>query len=152
VSRASRLRHDDDGQLLLLVLAYTLIAAVLITVVVDVSQVYLYRRSLVAAADAAALSAANEPDLAAVYQDDDPTVLPLSEHGTLHAVEQYADDAELADRFRDFEIGAVDTDGSAVTVRLHAVVHLPFVNLVTDRWSDGYPVDARASARSPLAR
>jgi hypothetical protein len=34
--------------LLLLVLAYTVIAALLITVVVDVSQTYLYRRSLLA--------------------------------------------------------------------------------------------------------
>jgi Flp pilus assembly protein TadG len=144
------LGRDDDGQLLLLVLAYTVIAAVLITVVVDVSQAYLYRRSLLAAADAAALSAANQPDLDAVYTVDDLTVLPLSEKGTLRAVEQYAEDAELADRFRDFEVVAVETDGTAVTVTLRAVVPLPFANRVTDRWSDGYPVEARAGARSPL--
>ena len=92
-------RRDDEGQLLLLVLAYTVIAALLITVVVDVSQAYLYRRSLLAAADAAALSAANQPDLAAVYTGDDSSVLPLSEAGARRAVEQYAADAELADRF-----------------------------------------------------
>jgi hypothetical protein len=146
-----RLRRDEDGQLLLLMLAYTVIAAVLITVVVDVSQAYLYRRSLLAAADAAALSAANQPDLAAVYTGDDPAVLPLSQRGTRRAVEQYADDAELADRFRGFQVVTVDTDGAAVTVTLRAVVHLPFANLVTSRWTDGYPVEARAHARSPLA-
>jgi hypothetical protein len=146
-----RLRDDEDGQLLLLVLAYTVICALLVTVVIDVSQAFLYRRSLVAAADAAALSAANQPDLAAVYTGDDPGVLPLSKGATLRAVEQYADDAELADRFRDFEIVTVDTDGAVVTVTLRAVVHLPFANLVTSRWRDGYPVEARANARSPLA-
>ena len=146
------LRREDDGQLLLLVLAYTVIAALLITVVVDVSQAYLYRRSLLAAADAAALSAANQPDLAAVYTGDNPAVLPLSKDGALRAVEQYAADAELADRFRDFEVVTVDTDGAAVTVTLRAVVHLPFANLVTNRWGGGYPVEARADARSPLAR
>jgi len=145
-----RLRREDDGQLLLLVLAYTVIAALLITVVVDVSQAYLYRRSLLAAADAAALSAANQPDLGAVYTGDNPAVLPLSTEGTLRAVEQYADDAQLADRFRDFEVVTVDTDGVAVTVTLRAVVHLPFANLVTSRWDGGYPVEARANARSPL--
>lgn len=145
-----RVRREDDGQLLLVVLAYTVIAALLITVVVDVSQAYLYRRSLLAAADAAALSAANQPDLGAVYTGDDAAALPLSEDGTLRAVEQYADDAELADRFRDFEVVTVDTDGAAVTVTLRAVVHLPFANLVTSRWHGGYPVEARANARSPL--
>jgi uncharacterized membrane protein len=152
--RVRRLRHlgrDDDGQLLLLVLGYTVIAALLITVVVDVSQVYLSRRSLLAAADAAALSAANEPDLDAIYSGDGAAALPLSARGARRAVEQYAHDAALADRFRDFEVGSVVTDGAAVTVTLRAVVHLPLVNLVTSRWSDGYPVDARASARSPLA-
>ena len=150
VRRLRCLGRDDDGQLLLLVLAYTVIAALLITVVVDVSQAYLYRRSLLAAADAAALSAANQPDLGAVYTGVDSAVLPLSERGTLRAVEQYADDAELADRFRDFEVGTVNTDGAAVTVTLRAVVHLPFANLVTSRWGDGYPIEARASARSPF--
>lgn len=147
---ASSLRGEDDGQLLLLVLAYTVIAALLITVVVDVSQAYLYRRSLLAAADAAALSAANQPDLDAVYTEDNPAVLPLSKDGTLRAVEQYAADAELADRFRDFQVVTVDTDGAAVTVTLRAVVHLPLANLVTSRWDGGYPVEARANARSPL--
>ena len=51
----------DDGQLMLLVLVYALIAGLLVTVVVDLSKVYLHRRSLVAAADGAALSAANQP-------------------------------------------------------------------------------------------
>jgi len=143
-------RCDDEGQLLLLVLAYTVIAALLITVVVDVSQAYLYRRSLLAAADAAALSAANQPDLDVVYTGDDSSVLPLSEAGARRAVEQYAADAELADRFRDFEVVTVDTDGVAVTVTLRAVVHMPFANLVTSDWNGGYPVVASANARSPL--
>jgi uncharacterized membrane protein len=149
--RLRRIGGDDDGQLLLLVLAYTVIAAVLITVVVDVSQAYLYRRSLLAAADAAALSAANQPDLGAVYGGTGPASLPLSERGTMQAVQQYAGDAELAQRFPDFVIVSVVTDGTVVTVTLRAVAHLPFTNLVTGQWHDGYPVEATASARSPLA-
>ena len=79
--RFRRVRQsDDDGQLILLVLAYAVIAALLVTVVVNVSKVYLNRRSLVAAADGAALSAANQPDLAAVYNGAEAT-LPLSPAG-----------------------------------------------------------------------
>ena len=70
---------EDEGQLILLVLAYTVIAALLITVVVDVSKAYLYRRSLVAAADGAALSAANQPDLGRGLHRRRTRRLPLSE-------------------------------------------------------------------------
>src|SRR5207342_2554221 len=91
-------RSGDEGQLLILVLAYAVIAALLVTVVVNVSKVYLNRRSLVAAADGAALSAASQPDLDAVYNGAGST-LPLSPAGTRAAVRQYARDADLAARF-----------------------------------------------------
>ena len=70
--------------------------------------------------------------------------------GTRSAVRQYARDADLAGRFDGFEVVDVHTDGQTVTVRLRAVVHLPFVNLISSPFSDGYPVEADASARSPL--
>lgn len=148
-TRLSRLRCEEDGQLLLLVLAYAVIAGLLVTVVVDVSQAYLYRRSLLAAADAAALSAANQPDLARVYTGEG-SALPLSEQRSRAAVTQYVQDGELPARFDDFEVFDVDSDGVSVTVTLRAVVHLPFVNLVSSRWRGGYPVQARATARSPF--
>ena len=139
----------DEGQLILLILAYAVIAALLVTVVVDVSKVFLYRRSLVATADGAALSAANQPDLAAVYNGTGRT-LPLSRAGTDAAVHQYAADADLADRFEGFDVAGVDTDGVTVTVTLRAAVPLPFVNLISSHWTDGYPIRAVARARSPL--
>jgi uncharacterized membrane protein len=145
-ARSSR----DEGQLLLLILAYAVIAALLVTVVVDVSKVFLYRRSLVAAADGAALSAANQPDLVSVYNGTDAT-LPLSSAGTAAAVRQYAADADLADRFEGFEVDDVTTDGVVVTVTLRAAVPMPFANLISPRWAKGYPVGAVARARSPLS-
>ena len=142
-------RSGDAGQLILLILAYTVIAGLLVTVVVNVSRVYLVRRSLVAAADGAALTAANQPDLAAVYSGAGAT-LPLSPRGTGQAVRQYARDAELADRFPGFRVVAVETDGVAVTVRLRAEVPMPFINVLARRYAGGYPVAAVARARSPL--
>ena len=139
---------EDDGQLLLLVLVYTVIAGLLVTVVVDLSKVFLYRRSLVAAADGAALSAANEPDLASVYRGGN-RVLPLSDVGARAAVSRYESDAGLDTRFAGFRVAAVETDGTVVRVRFEAVVHLPFAGLVAGPWRAGYPVHATARAESP---
>jgi uncharacterized membrane protein len=147
--RMRRVRDGDDGQLILLILIYAVIAGLLVTVVVDLSKVYLYRRSLVAAADAAALSAANQPDLAAVYNGAGST-LPLSPSGTDAAVRQYVRDAELSARFEGFQVVDVTTDGVTVTVTFRSDVRMPFVNLLSSRYAAGYPVRAVARARSPL--
>ena len=145
------MRRDDEGQLLLLVLGYALIAIVLVAAVVDLSVAYLHRRALAAAADGAALAAANQPDLAALYSGAADR-LPLSERGTLRAVDQYAEDAQLARRFDDFEIVDVQTDGDSVTVTLAARVRLPLLNLASVHYADGYPFDAVATARSPITQ
>lgn len=147
--RAIRAR-GDEGQLLLLVLIYAVIAGLLVTVVVNLSKAYLYRRSLVAAADGAALTAANQPDLARIYAGAGP-VLPLSESGARAAVAQYAVDADLSGRFDGFRVVDVTTDGQMVTVRLRAVVQMPFANVLTVGIADGYEVAASAHATSPLA-
>lgn len=141
--------RGDDGQLLLLVLAYAVIAGLLITVVVNLSKAYLYRRALVAAVDGATLSAANQPDLDRLYSGEGQ-VLPLSEAGARTAVRQYVRDADLARRFDGFQVLDVSTDGRTVTVRLGSMARMPFINVLSSRFSDGYPIEATARARSPL--
>ena len=146
-SRWRRLHREDDGQLLILVLCYTVIAALLVTVVVNLSKAYLYRRSLVAAADGAAIAAANVPDLERVYAGGQSDVLPLAP--SRKVVAQYAVDAALEDRFDGFQVVDVRTDGATVTVTMRASVRMPFLNLISSRYDDGYPVEASATARSP---
>ena len=131
-------------------LCYTVIAALLITVVVNVSKAYLYRRSLVAAADGAAIAAANVPDLPRVYAGGDAAALPLAP--TRAVVEQYAEDAALGQRFDGFEVVDVSTDGQTVTVTMRAEVRMPFLNLISSRYRAGYPVEATAIARSPFVQ
>ena len=141
----------DDGQLLLLVLVYAVIAGLLVTVVVNLSTAYLHRRSLVAAVDGAALSAANQPDLARVYEGGS-AALPLSDEGTTDAVTQYVDDAQLEERFDGFEVVDVATDGSTVTVTFAATVRMPMLNAITASVTGGgYRFDATARATSPLS-
>jgi len=151
MSRLRQVRERaDDGQLLLLVLAYTVIAGLLVTIVVNLSKAYLHRRALVSAVDGAALTAANQPDLDRVYSGAGP-LLPLSAEQARRAVEQYAHDADLQGRFAGFEIVDVSTDGQTVTVTFGIVVEMPFVNLVTSGIGPGYALDASARARSPLS-
>src|SRR4051794_10476906 len=57
----------DEGQLTLLIIGFVAIAAVLVGVGVDASKVFLAQRALSAAADAAALSAAQAVDKQAIY-------------------------------------------------------------------------------------
>lgn len=141
----------DDGQLLLLVLVYAVIAGVLVTIVVNLSTAYLHRRSLVAAVDGAALSAANQPDLARVYEGGS-VALPLSDEGTTDAVAQYVEDARLEERFDGFEVVDVGTDGRTVTVTFAATVRMPLLNTVAATVTGGgYRFDATARATSPLS-
>jgi uncharacterized membrane protein len=148
---AARRCAGDDGQLLLLVLVYAVIAGVLVTVVVNLSTAYLHRRSLVAAVDGAALAAANQPDLSRVYQGGS-AALTLSDEGTTRAVAQYVDDARLDERFGGFEVVDVSTDGSTVTVTFAATVRMPLLNAVASTVTGGgYRFDATARARSPLS-
>ena len=141
----------DDGQLLLLVLVYAVIAGVLVTVVVNLSTAYLHRRSLVAAVDGAALSAANQPDLGRVYGGGS-AALPLSDEGASDAVAQYVDDARLDERFDGFEVLDVSTDGSTVSVTFGATVRMPLLNAIASSVTGGgYRFDATARATSPLS-
>jgi Flp pilus assembly protein TadG len=142
-----RLRVEDDGQLLPLILVYTLIAAVLVGIVVDTSRAFLHRRSLAAAADAAASTGANALDVEEFYaRPGQGAQLPLGAADVETAVQTYIADAGLAGRFEQLT-AATRTDGQTVTVTLTARVTLPFDALSLA--PGGAPVEVSATARSP---
>jgi uncharacterized membrane protein len=139
--------REDDGQLMLLVLVYAAIAIALVVVVVDVSKLFLYRRALSGAADAAALAAAQSPDEAQLLTAGVGAALPLSQESVELAVDRYIATAGLADRFRGLTWTAT-TDGTTATVTFHADVALPFSGGVLDAGEAAITVDA--SAQSPV--
>ena len=147
-------RRRDDGQLLPLIIGYAVVLALLITVVVDVSSVYLERRALAAAADAAALAAINAVDPAAVVDGrvGASGALVVSAETAVARVGDYVADAHLETRFEDFAVQAVELGGggTTVTVTVAARVPIPFVNAISDDWRDGLMITAAASARAPL--
>jgi len=145
-----RLRDRDDGQVLLLVIGLAVIAAMLVTVVVNVSKVFLWERSLASAADGAAVAASSAVDESPVYQGGTGERLPLSPEGVGGRVAAYVTETGLTERFGSrfrYDVAVVN---DTVTVTFAAPVDLVFVNLVSSTYADGYPLSVTASARSPL--
>jgi uncharacterized membrane protein len=143
--------RDDSGQLLLLVLVYTLIAAALVMVVTDVSKVYLARRSLTAVADGAALAAAQSIDRAAFYRNGADGTLQIDPERARAAIQEYAVRNGLVLRFEDFAFDAPQVvAGGTVTVRVHCRVALPFTGFFTSGVRS-VNIDATASAQMATA-
>lgn len=149
----------DDGQLTVLVIGYVFIAAVLVVVGVDVSKVFLARRALASAADAAALEAAQAVDRAAIYSGRGGGcggLLPLDPQ----RAQQFADASvathldSLRHTFAVVAPPQVDVAADTVAVRLAGDVAVPFgrvMAMLDPHRADGrVHVHVTAHARSPL--
>ncbi|WP_218566414.1 pilus assembly protein TadG-related protein [Vallicoccus soli] len=128
-----------------LVLGLVLVLVALVTVVVDVSAVFIAQRSLSGAADAAAVAAAGAVDEDAVYRGTaGGATLPLGD--VRSAVVEQVTAAGVGQRFPGLAVDAA-SDGTTATVVLAADVPLPFVGVVAPDAS--WRVEVTASARSP---
>jgi uncharacterized membrane protein len=143
-----RVKRDDSGQLLLLVLVYFLIGAAIVMLVADVSKVYLAKRALASTADGAALAAAQSIDRAAFYRDGASGDLRLDPASAVEAVQSYADRNGLDARFTEFSYDQpqLSDSGRTVSVRVHCHVVLPFTGFFTGG-ARSINVDAQASAQ-----
>lgn len=145
---SARRPQDDSGQVMLLIICYTLLALVLVLVAIDAADTFLVKREMASAADAAALAAAQSVDRTALYAGAgcvlplDPTAATSAADALLAASEPQAQSAV------DIAVG-----GRTVTVVLFRRVSVPFQGLlgaVQAGWSAGVPVRVSASARAPL--
>jgi hypothetical protein len=123
--------RPDGGQLTLLVIGYTVIAALLVVAAIDASKVFLARRALSSAADAAALAAAQTVDRSAIYSGGSMGcggLLPLDGARASDAARAVLDDdlADLEHSFVAFAPPETTVDAGTVTVRLAGDVALPF--------------------------
>ena len=138
----------DEGSVLVLMLAFAVVAVLLVAVVTDASALYLTRRSLAGSADGAALAAVQELDRVALYTGRPGEALPLDPDATLDTVRAYAAAADLESRFDDFEIVGVATDAESVTVTVRASRRLPFLAVFLGA-PDGVEIEATSTARAP---
>ena len=140
----------DDGQVMLLALAFALLAILLVGVVASATAVHLERKRLLALADLAALEAADALDPARYYAspplDDAVTLTP---DDVRSAVEEYLVNAPATADFDELEVVEATTeDGRTVVVTLRAVAGVPLVNVATAAWSDGVELVVTARARA----
>ena len=142
---------DDGGQIMLLAIAYGVLALLLVTAVVSASGIHLERKRLLALADLAALDAADalDPDLyyqrAGALALDDP--VPVTDGSVRASVEAYLAQAPEAARFTDLVlVDAAVVDGSTAQVSLRAVTRPVLLTWVTAPWSDGITLDVTARA------
>ena len=159
----NRVRGDDDGQVLLLTLVYTLIAFSLIIVVVDATAVHLARTQLLDAADGAALDAADSIDASGTYGAADAPASSPEEPATHHLVltdasvrdqaAQYLSTYEPPSRLDQVAVvaGTGTSDGESATVVLTGRVRLPIGGVVVAGWSDGIDVTVTSTARAPVS-
>ena len=141
----------DDGQIMLLSLAFGLLATLLVGVVVSATAVHLERKRLLALADLAALEAADAMDPARYYVAPDAEAAPvvLTPADVRGAVEAYLADAPAASRFAELEVVEATTpDGRTVVVTLRAVADVPLLSAATAAWSDGIELVVTARARA----
>jgi uncharacterized membrane protein len=140
-----RLRHGDEGSVLPLVIGVVVLVISLVTVVTDVSVLWLQRRSLQATVDGAALAGAQAVDLGKVYAGGAQGDLALDPRAARSAVRTYVAAVPSSHRLASFRVTAVRIATATVTVRAQAVARPPFLSWVT---GSGVTVVAEASART----
>jgi len=140
----------EDGQVLLLVLAYATISLALLLVVVSASAVHLERKRLIEVADGAALDAADEVDESIYFPGGaEPGSVPLSDGSVRDRVGHYLEERDAYADFEDLAVGrATGTpDGRTAEVSLTATVRPPLVGWAIAAFSDGIVLRADARAR-----
>jgi hypothetical protein len=134
--------RDDSGTILVLVLGFTAVLLMLVGVVLSVSSVVLAKRALASATDGAAVAAAQELDLAVLYERGLGQTIPLSREQVREAVERYQLRVQGAQPGIDL-VGDVSSDGTTALVQGVRQVSLPFGQLLGFR-----PVEVQAEARA----
>jgi hypothetical protein len=151
--------RQDDGQLTLLIIGFVAIAAVLVIIAVDASKVFLARRALSSAADAAAVAASQAVDKNAVYAGIGGGcggLLPLDPDEAARRAALAVDDqaASLRGTFASLDDPQTAVAAGTVAVHLSGRVAVPFghvLAVLVPGHDDGrVQIDAVSHAQSPL--
>ncbi|MFL6100361.1 MAG: pilus assembly protein TadG-related protein [Actinomycetales bacterium] len=153
MSAASRRgRPEDDGQIMILILGYVMIAVLLVIVAVDVTALYLARTQLRDAADATALDAADAADAGAVYRVGVQDDVPLTDETVRSSARSYLETYLPPNHVDRLLLGAAtgSPDGRTAVVQLSGRVRLPLLGPVVSAWSGGITVTVESRARAAV--
>ncbi|WP_458781634.1 Tad domain-containing protein [Arthrobacter sp. D3-16] len=143
--------RDENGQMMVMILGYVVLALLVTTVVVGISSVYLEHKRLLSLADGASLAAADSYTLGEVeVQGGSPSAV-LSPERVRNVAADFVSRSPASQRFDGLTVaGATGSpDGSTAVVVLTAAVHPPVVNFLMP---DGIRIEATSTARSRLTR
>jgi len=149
-ARARALAGDDSGQVMVLSLGFAVLAILLVLVVTAATGVHLDRKRLLAVADLAALSAADQVSGRYFAEPGGTGGVPLTDATVRAAVEQYVrDHPDRAARWDGIRVLEASTpDGRTAVVRLGAVTRPVLVTWVLAPWTDGIALEAGGAARA----
>ena len=142
----------DDGQILVMIIGYVVIALVLVIVAVDITAVHLARTQLLDASDAAALDAADAADASTVYHRGVEANVPLADETVRADAGRYLATYPPPPRVVGLALadGTGTPDGRTAVVELTARVRLPLLGPVVEAWSGGITVTVRSEARADI--
>lgn len=148
---AQRRRSREDGQLMVLIIGFVLVALLVATVVVAASSVYLEHKKLLSMADGASMAAAGSFTLGQLESSSGTPTAILSAGRVRSATADYLNRNSAFARFSDLAVAPAtgSPDGSTAVVVLSAAVHPPIVNFLVP---DGIRIEATSTARSRLTR
>jgi hypothetical protein len=142
----TRVRHDDEGSTLPLIIFYGFLSLVLVLLVVAATSLYLERKRLFTAADGAALVGAEAFDLDDVALTPGGELRPtLESKKVAAAVADYLDDNPIG-KFESLSVERAVTEyGLSATVELSAYWRPPVLSLLVP---EGFRIEVEAVARS----
>lgn len=134
---------------MLLILGFSTVVIALIFVVASAAALHIERKQLLAAADAAALSAAARLDGEAYHTSGGGTVL-VSDATVREAVTEYVGSHSGTIGLRDVMLGEPTgtTDGRTVTVTLSGLGEIPLIPWLTNAVPDLVRIEVTASAQA----
>lgn len=141
----------ESGQVTLLILGYTLVAALLIMGTVAVTSAQLSRVRLLDAADGAALDAADSLDLGA-YRSGLDDAVSVSDDTVRRTATGYLAARPLPPAMRAWQVsaGTGSPDGQTAVVRLTGEADLPFVGPLLQAFGSSVTITVESRARADL--
>ena len=141
---------EDSGQVMLLVLGFTVIALLLVVGAVDVTALQLARIRLTDAADGAALAAADELDQRSTYQQGLDTTVRVGDGPVREAAARYLESEGRPHGVADWALlpGTGSPDGRSAVVQLRGTAQVPLFSAVVSALGDTVTIDVRSRARA----
>lgn len=150
-ARRGEAAAGEEGQTMVLIIGFALIALLLAAAVAAASAVYIEHKKLLSMADGASVAAADSYTLGGTSGGSSRPAAVLTSERVRGVTESYLGRNNAYARFDRLAVaGATGSpDASSADVTLTAVAHPPIISFLLPA---GIPIEARSTARSRLTR